>query len=181
MRGMDVDAYLRAVKFIQSLDREYVGNRDAGWLYVLRNPELRHALLKIGMTRRAPFDRAEELGASTSIPGKFEILYFVHVGDARTAEQYAHDLLSDVRYDRSREFFATSIQRAVRTLDRAVEQFPLLRSQRNKGNRHPRSKAVPQAFPTEILSCGSCGQRNRVRVLAVAIASTCGRCGAGLQ
>ena len=148
---------------------------------MLRSDELRHHLLKIGMTRRPPFERATELGASTSIPGRFNVLYFVHVGDAREAERYVHDLLSDVRYDGNREFFATSVQRAVRSLDRAVEQLPLLRSQRNKGSRNPRSKAIPQAFPAVVLTCRSCQQKNRVRYLLVKITPTCAKCGSVLS
>jgi hypothetical protein len=180
MHGLDLDAYVRAAEFVAALDRSYPGNRDAGWLYIVRNQELRHHLLKIGMTRRGPLERAAELGASTSIPGTFETLYFVHVGDAREAERYVHDLLADVRYANNREFFATSVPRAVKALDAAAGAFPLLRSQRNKGNRNRRSKPIPQAFPADFLDCLGCGQRNRVQLIAIKVSYSCSKCGAPL-
>ena len=136
---MDLENYLKAIEFIQSLDQRYENNRGVGWVYIVRSEELRYPLLKIGMTSKGPYERATELGASTSIPGQFELVYFVHVCEARLAEQYVHEDLARYRYRQNKEFFSVGVGRAVRTLDQATKVFPLLRSQRNKGNRNPAS------------------------------------------
>ena len=172
---MDSNAYLRSIEFIETLDRSYPENSNAGWLYVVRNTEFKKPLLKIGMTTRPPHDRAAELGGA-GVPGFFEVVYFVHVGDARLAESFAHKALAAQRYQLNKEFFEVSISQAVRVLDSVAAQIPLLRSQRNKGSRNPRSKPIPQAFPCKIRSCPSCDQRNRVHPLAIPTTARCGAC-----
>ncbi len=54
MAGMDPEAYLNAVQFIEQLDKRYENNREVGWVYAMRNEELQKRLLKIGITRRPP-------------------------------------------------------------------------------------------------------------------------------
>ena len=176
MSGIDLDAYLNAIKFIDALDQRYEANRGAGWVYILRNEEFRHPVLKIGMTKRGPHERAAELG-STSTPGHFEVIYFVHVCDARMAEQFVHEMLASSRYKQNKEFFAVSIGRAVGALNEAARSFPLLRSQRNKGSRNPRSKPLPQAFGAQIMTCVGCGKKNRVPSLAISLHPKCAGCG----
>ncbi len=175
MAGMDPVAYFKAIQFIEQLDGRYETNQQVGWVYVMRNEELQKRLLKIGMTRRPPDQRASEMG--TGVPGRFELVHFVNVCDARAAEQYVHETLTQHQYREDREFFMVGIGTAVRALDRAAEVFPLLRSMRNKGNRNPRSKPIPQAFPVELRACRACGQKNRARALAIPIRLSCGKCG----
>ena len=179
MKGLDSEAYLKAIEFISELDMRYENNREAGWIYVMRNEELKRPLLKIGMTRRPPHARAAEMG--TGVPGHFELLYFVHVCNVRAAEQYVHAALAPHRYREDREFFTASIGRAASVLDQAAEVFPLLRSMRNKGSLNPRSKPIPQAFRARLRVCPACGTKNRVRELAIQISPTCGKCGRRLD
>ncbi len=179
MSEIDWDAYINAMQFIDALDQRYGTNRGAGWVYVLRNEEFRHPLLKIGMTRRDPHGRAAELG-STSTPGQFEVVYFIHVCEALMAEQFVHERLASSRYNANKEFFAISIGRAVAALDRAATAFPLLRAQQNRGSRNPRSKPIPQVFRALIRPCHRCGQKNRIRELAIEVSASCGSCGSAL-
>lgn len=172
---MDFDAYLNAIRFIDALDRSFPENAGVGWVYAMRNAEFRRPLIKIGMTTRPPHDRAAEL-AGTGVPGLFELVYFVHVGDARAAESLAHQGLAKHRYQANREFFEVSIGQAVSVLDQVAEHVPLLRSQANKGSRNPRSKPIPQAFGVVVCACPHCHKRNRVRVLAIATTPKCGSC-----
>jgi hypothetical protein len=173
---VDFDAYLNAIRFIDSLDPSYPENSYVGWVYAMRNTEFVRPLIKIGMTTRPPHDRAAEL-AGTGVPGFFELLYFVHVGDARAAEALAHQALARHRYQSNREFFEVSIGQAVSVLDQVAEHVPLLRSQANKGSRNPRSKPIPQAFGVAVRECPHCHKKNRVRVLAIATTPKCGSCG----
>lgn len=176
---MDWNAYQNAVEFIYGLDPKFPENQSVGWVYIMRNDELKRPLLKIGMTTRPPYDRAADL-SNTSIPGHYEVLYFVHVGDARLAERYAHEALVEFRYQPNKEFFAVSVAQAAKVLDELAELMPVLRSQRNKGSRNPRSKPIPQALRTTITDCPTCGRRNRVRALAIPMTTNCGECHAQL-
>lgn len=76
-----------------------------GFVYVLRNVCM-PGVYKIGMTDRAPSQRAEELSSSTSTPVPFEVVCFAEVKDARSAELHMHNILSERRISTSREFFA---------------------------------------------------------------------------
>lgn len=172
---MDGNAYHQSVEFIRTLDRSYLENANVGWLYVVRNMEFKKPLLKVGMTTRPPYDRVAEL-ASTGVPGTYEVIYFVHVTDTRYGESIAHQALAEHRYQPNKEFFEVSISQAVRVLDWVADHLPVLRSQRNKGSRNPRSKPIPQAFPSAIVSCPSCSQKNRVHPLAIPTTAKCGTC-----
>ena len=172
---MDPEAYVRAVQFIDGLDRRHLSNRGVGWVYVMRNNEFRKPLLKVGMTTRPPYERASEMGR-TAVPGRFELVYFVHVVDARMAESLVHRELASFRYRPNKEFFEAPIGSAVAALDRAAEALPVLRSQRNRGSYSPRSKPLDQVFPTVVRVRQECGQRNRVRTLAVPVRPRCGVC-----
>ena len=176
---MDPEAYVQSVNFIDSI-RQHPANQDVGWIYIVRNDEFRRPLLKIGMTTRAPFERLDEL-SGTNVPGHYEMLYFVHVGDARWAERYVHEALAGYRHRPDKEFFDVPLAKAVRLLDDVAEVMPVLRSQRNKGSRNPRSKPIPQAFPTQNITCGGCGKVNRVKPLMVPIYVRCGACSAPIS
>ena len=102
--------------------------------------------------------------------------YFIHVADTRLAEAFAHEALSDYRYQPNKEFFQVSIGKAVSVLDQVAEHLPVLRSQRNRGSRNPRSKPIPQAFPSVVRKCSHCGTKNRVRALAIPAQPRCGSC-----
>ena len=177
---MNDRAYRRAIEFIDSLDKRHGINREAGWVYIVRNPELKQPLLKVGMTKRPPHERANELGSSTSVPGSYELIYFVHTSDARKAEKVAHDLLASARYQSNKEFFATDLNQAANALDKAATAFPLRESQRNRGLQSPKSKVLPQACRTQIRPCHSCGKRNRVRSTFAPMTPRCGGCGKNL-
>lgn len=92
-----------------------------GWVYVLVNPYLKAPsglpLLKIGATRKHPLQRAQELGASTGVPGQFKIAYYRDFADCFRAETAMHRLLVDRRVNQSREFFDLPIDDAIHELD----------------------------------------------------------------
>lgn len=76
-----------------------------GFIYVLRNICM-PGIYKIGMTDRAPSQRAEELSAATSVPTPFDLVCFAEVRDAFSVEKEMHTRFSDFRVSSSREFFA---------------------------------------------------------------------------
>lgn len=76
-----------------------------GFVYVLRNICM-PGIYKIGMTDRAPSQRAEELSSSTSVPMPFDLVCFAEVMDAASVERAIHEELDDRRVNPAREFFA---------------------------------------------------------------------------
>lgn len=83
-----------------------------GFVYILGN-EAMPGILKIGMTDRSPYQRADELSASTAAPLEFKVLAICPCVDARQFEAAVHDWLSSVRVNPSREFFRLSLSDAV--------------------------------------------------------------------
>ena len=65
----ELDPFAQAYWRIQALDKRRREYRGVGWVYILRNPALKDALLKIGMTRRWPGERLMRVFASLDSGG----------------------------------------------------------------------------------------------------------------
>lgn len=76
-----------------------------GFVYVLRNVCM-PGIYKIGMTDRAPSQRAEELSSGTAVPTAFEVVCFAEVDEAVKVEREIHARLAEFRVEPNREFFA---------------------------------------------------------------------------
>jgi hypothetical protein len=74
-----------------------------GWLYILTNEGMPN-LIKVGMTTRQPWERAEELSKSTGVPAPFDVSSYMCVRDVYAAERLAHYELREFRLP-NREFF----------------------------------------------------------------------------
>lgn len=86
-----------------------------GILYVLRNKSI-PGLLKIGFTTRTIEERVAELGASTSAPTPFEVLFYFACSDPQGDESLAHKALRKYRVNQQREFFQISETKALEIL-----------------------------------------------------------------
>ena len=64
-------------------------------------------------------ERAAELGATTAVPGAFQLIYFVHASDHHEAEKMVHGDLTPYRKSASKEFFELPLRIALEALDRA--------------------------------------------------------------
>ena len=82
-----------------------------GHVYALSNPAM-PGLLKIGMTRRTPEERAAELSASSGLPEPFRVEYSEYSADAPTLERTVHAALARQRRSAKREFFAINVEGA---------------------------------------------------------------------
>ena len=78
-----------------------------GFVYVLRNVCM-PGIYKIGMTDRAPSQRAEELSSGTAVPTAFDVVCFAETKEAVKAEREIHARLAEFRVEPNREFFALS-------------------------------------------------------------------------
>ena len=72
-------------------------------------------LVKVGRTTRRPDNRAVELSSSTGVASRFQLIYYVFVGNAVAGEHAAHEQLSRVGYreNEAREFFRIESKLAI--------------------------------------------------------------------
>ncbi|KPP98455.1 MAG: T5orf172 domain-containing protein [Bacteroidetes bacterium HLUCCA01] len=161
-----------SLRVITSLDKRRKVYKKVGWLYVLRNRALSGSYLKVGMTSKFPYHRLAELSKSTSIPTDFELVYYVHVGHINHAEQYAHSVLADYRVSKRKEFFDTTIAKAVHAVDTASRIFPLLIYDKNGSI----LSQPEQDLKPKVLRCTSCSTVNRVRNLLISVRVKCANC-----
>ena len=91
----------------KSDDEEEENEDDEGWIYLLSNPAFKKNMVKIGMTKRKPEIRAQELSRHTSVPEPFVVEFAKLVKNPKKREREIHSILED-SHDRpnpSREFF----------------------------------------------------------------------------
>ncbi|CAO3350903.1 GIY-YIG nuclease family protein [Azospirillum palustre] len=103
-----------------------MAKRGPGWLYALTNPMHPPDLLKVGLSTRAPSERAAELSADTGVPMPYTVAHAVYVLDCGLAEDRMHDLLRDRRLVRGREFFTIPLADYVAAVDRLLCDAPEL-------------------------------------------------------
>lgn len=87
-----------------------------GKIYILRNPYLKDAVIKIGRTVRSSETRSKEISATTGVPYDFEVLYEEDVDDCDLAETIIHERLKSFRINPKREFFELPLKEAVKTV-----------------------------------------------------------------
>lgn len=83
-----------------------------GYVYVLGNMYM-PGIYKIGMTKRSPHSRAEELSTSTAAPFPFDVLYYALTRDARSIEKWVHEYFAAGRVSPNREFFHSDLDEIV--------------------------------------------------------------------
>ncbi|HEY0265198.1 MAG TPA: GIY-YIG nuclease family protein [Rhizomicrobium sp.] len=84
-----------------------------GVIYVVRNPKLGEAVVKVGKTSRSIEERIRELNSPTSNLGYFEPLATFPVSDIDRAESDCHSALSRFREQGNREFFSGDIKEII--------------------------------------------------------------------
>lgn len=78
-----------------------------GYVYILTNESM-PGLVKIGMTRRTPEQRAKELSDATGVPRPFTVHSQFYSPDCQSLEACIHAELADCRVNAGREFFECS-------------------------------------------------------------------------
>ena len=99
-----------------------------GYVYILINASLQKNTIKIGMTRRTPEIRAEEMSEETGLPSEYMVAYERKVSDCEKAEMLTHERLKQyrithTRYDRDREFFKIPLKKAIPVFSSVADQF----------------------------------------------------------
>src|SRR5690554_1270145 len=81
--------------------------KNKGYVYILTNPSFRDDWVKIGKSKRLPEVRSREL-YNTAVPLPYEVYATLYTERYNEAEKMIHnmiDIISDLRINKSREFF----------------------------------------------------------------------------
>ncbi|WP_299156981.1 GIY-YIG nuclease family protein [uncultured Christiangramia sp.] len=97
-------------------------NKEAGNIYVMRNPSLDQNVFKIGLTTKTPEERAKQL-SKTSIPDRFYVMSDWHTKNCAKAEKEIHDRLKYYRVDERREFFELEMKEITKTVNEIVDKI----------------------------------------------------------
>jgi hypothetical protein len=97
---------------IISKEEDKFTGKEAGYIYILRNPVMEKDIFKIGLTRNDVDERAKQL-SKTSVADKFYTCQEWNVKDCVKAERLIHEKLKQYRIDPRREFFLLEYDLAV--------------------------------------------------------------------
>lgn len=99
------DIYYSSPKGITTVTKvEIFNDKNAGHIYIMRQPGLEVNIFKVGLTRRNVDKRRKEL-SNTSTPDKFLIVDKYYTKDCVEAEKKIHEKLKIYRLSTRREFF----------------------------------------------------------------------------
>jgi len=96
-------------------------SENEGYIYVMRSAAHEKDVFKVGLTRRTPEERANELSRSTSSPDKFLVVQEWDVDDCVLAEKLIHDKLNEFRVNPKREYFKAPYKEIFKVIDKVIE------------------------------------------------------------
>lgn len=91
---------------------------NKGYVYILTNDSFKEDYIKIGITKRDPYERAKKL-SGTGVPTPFDVYAYLKTEKYEAAEKLVHhiiDLISDMRINKKREFFLINKKTAANIL-----------------------------------------------------------------
>jgi hypothetical protein len=98
---------------------------NKGFIYVMTNDSMPD-LVKVGMSKKVPTERAKEL-EDTGVPKPYVVQYYAFFDDISQAEKEAHKALSEYHYNK--EFFKTDVATAIYHIENIGLPFTKLHSQ----------------------------------------------------
>lgn len=96
--------------------------KNAGFIYLMRNPIFEKNIFKIGLTRRKVEKRAKDL-SNTSVPDQFYILSEWFVDDCVIAENRIKEALKKYIVDPKREFFRINHKEAIKIIQEELDKL----------------------------------------------------------
>ena len=121
-------------------------------------------------------DGTQPLGSATGVPGKFDIVYFIHAVNCGQAESYVHQRLAD--YRTTGGFFDVPISIPVDGMDEVANQFTIIDGSCSTEDTGwlGGDDWLPQAFRHGIGPYPHCGKKNKIHMLAVPSIPKGGKC-----
>lgn len=80
-------------------------------------------VFKVGLTRRTPEERSNELSRSTSAPDHFHVMEEWDVVDCVQAEKLIHERLNEFRVNPKREYFKAPYKVIFRVIDSVIDEL----------------------------------------------------------
>lgn len=124
------DVLYKIIELMPNADDEFsttngiyeLNNASAGYIYLMINPSM-NGIIKIGLTRRSPEERLEELSKATGVPTPFILVYKEQFNDCVRAEKVIHAILEErrERVSTNREFFSTEISEAIKVIQQVKQ------------------------------------------------------------
>lgn len=96
---------------------------NAGYIYVMRSAAHEKNIFKVGLTRRTPEERSNELSRSTSAPDHFHVMEEWDVKDCVLAEKLIHERLHEFRVNPKREYFKAPYKVIFRIIDSVIDDL----------------------------------------------------------
>lgn len=114
------DIYYSTPKGVTKVQHvEVFNNKNAGYVYIMRQPIHEENIFKIGLTRRSSEERSKEL-SNTSSADKFFIINSYHTKDCVEAEKQIHKKLENFRLTSRREFFRCDLKIIMNTCEKII-------------------------------------------------------------
>ncbi|MBY7907853.1 GIY-YIG nuclease family protein [Vibrio fluvialis] len=96
---------------------------NEGYIYVMRSAAHEKNVFKVGLTRRTPEERSNELSRSTSAPDHFHVMEEWDVVDCVQAEKLIHERLNEFRVNPKREYFKAPYKVIFRVIDSVIDEL----------------------------------------------------------
>jgi hypothetical protein len=98
------------------------GVRPIEYVYILVNNSM-PGMVKIGMTRKNPHERAKEISSATGVPTPWFVVWYFKCYASRVLEARVHDHLSQYRVSEDREMFRIDSGTAQRVIEELGDMF----------------------------------------------------------
>jgi len=96
---------------------------DKGYIYVMRSAAHTIDMFKVGLTRRSPEIRSNELSRTTGSPDKFLVVQHWEVPDCTIAESQIHQRLEQYRVNPDREFFKAPYEVIRQAIEEVIDNI----------------------------------------------------------
>ena len=113
---------VQADLIIEKTAEKQFENKNAGFIYIMRNASFEKNIFKIGLTTKTTKERAAQL-SGTSVPDNFNLLNEWKVKDCKMAEKKIHEILDRYRVNPRREFFKIDLQEASKVVEQVTTRI----------------------------------------------------------
>lgn len=101
---------------------DYFDTKNAGYVYVMRQPTHEENIFKVGLTKKNTEKRRKELSNTSSVD-KFFVINSYYTKDCIDAEKQIHEKLKDYRLTSRREFFRCDLKIILDTCESVINKI----------------------------------------------------------
>ncbi len=112
----------KGITKVEQSKKDYFKDKNAGYIYVMRQPSHEENIFKVGLTQRSVEKRKSELSNTSSVD-KFFVINSYYTRDCIRAEKNIHDKLKDYRLTSRREFFRCDLKIILDTCQMIIDEI----------------------------------------------------------